>query len=247
MSSTAIVQRIDHVFVPLFSPATALRLLRDQLGLPLAWPLADYGGFSSGAVSLGNANLELVMHSELLPAFVASSSARVQGIVFHPGHIDDAWMEELDRREIGHDSPTMFGPADHPLFTNVVFSSVMDPPTMVFASEYHQPRMTDIESRRSELGAAGGGRLGLYGLAEVVVGAIQPEAAAAGWQRLLDPLQPVAPGLWRIGEGPSLRLVEARADVVETLVLEVHSPSVARSALAAAGAGALCGLDLRFV
>ncbi|WP_327139550.1 hypothetical protein [Nocardia sp. NBC_01327] len=245
--STALIDRIDHVFVPLAAAAAGMQLLID-LGLPSAWPYSDYGGFASGAVNLGNLNLEFVADSELSGAFRASTPARVQGIAFTPAaHIDDSWLAEIDRRGIGHDGPLTFGPPGGVQFTNVAFEGLSDIRTTVFACEYHDPRVIDLEWRAGALAAVSGGRLGVRRVQEIVIGATDPDAAAGRWRQLLDPLPRSGPGRWRFPAGPALRIVAAEADGVQALVVAVADPDSAATTLKAADPVALGGLELRFV
>lgn len=51
------------------------------------------------------------------------------------------------------------------------------------------------------------------------------------WRRLLAPAAPVTNGVWRIGEGPMLRLVPADRDAVSELVIGVRSLDAARRVL----------------
>jgi hypothetical protein len=75
-----IVRGIDHVFVVLDDVVGAHRTLAEELGLPVAWPVGDYGTLVSGGIGLGNANLELLRASDLSPWFARAEPARVRGI-----------------------------------------------------------------------------------------------------------------------------------------------------------------------
>jgi len=230
-----IVRKVDHVFVPLAAPEATFGFLTETLGLPVAWPFTEYGPFASGGVSLGSINLEVVRSSDPLPCFVARDPARVQGIAFEPLPIDDALLAELDRRGIPHSSPAPFPGTGHGttglLWTNVFFTDFVDERTIVFLCDYHVPEVRDVPARRAALSAAGGGRLGLEDVAEIVVGARDPIAAAVRWQRLLAPLRPREPGGWAIGDGPALRIAATEEDAVARLVLRVRSPDAAAEAL----------------
>jgi hypothetical protein len=103
------------------------------------------------------------------------------------------------------------------------------PPTFLVKYSFDQDRV------RTELGqdllARGGGPLGLERLAEVVVGATDPTAAARRWQAFLAPMAPAETGYWMIGAGPALRLEPAAADAIEALVLQVRSLATAEGFL----------------
>ena len=95
----------------------------------------------------------------------------------------------------------------------------------------HTPlRVVDHEVRQEGLETCEGGVLGILRAAEIVIGTTDWDTAASSWQTVLDPIQPIQPGFWRVGEGPSLRLVKAEEDAVQSLVLDVRSLSEAGAA-----------------
>jgi hypothetical protein len=58
---------------------------------------------------------------------------------------------------------------------------------------------------------------------EIVLGVTELDDAIARWQKVLDPLRPAAPGFWRVGDGPALRLIQSDRASIRRLVLEVKS------------------------
>jgi len=110
---------------------------------------------------------------------------------------------------------------------------------MVFFVDY-EPRFLESLSRqralaRADLRAHQGGPLGLRRVSTIVVGARDCERAQRRWQKLLEPEQPVAPGVWRLGNGLTLRLTPHTADAFLALVLEVASIEKASRFLAEQG------------
>lgn len=259
----AIVRKVDHVFVPLEAPEAAFRFLTQTLALPIAWPFTHYGPFASGGVILGSANLEVFQASGAYGFFAAQRPARVQGIAFEPTPVDATFLADLDRRGIPHGPPLPFEGAGHGtsglLWTNVFFADFIDERAVAFVCDYHVPEARDVAARRAALRAAGGGRLGVEDLHEIVIGSADPAAAARRWRRLLHP-HPEDGSRWSVGDGPGLRIVPAAEDAVLRLVLRVSSPARALDALTALGlaarrsgdeialdAPALAGLDVRLV
>jgi hypothetical protein len=248
-----LVVGVDHVFVPLADAERAFRFLSADIGLPVAWPYSSYGMFASGAVSLGNANLELLRSGDAAPWFRGEQPARVQGIAFEPvGRADEAFLAALDARGIRH-TPAMPFEGDGPerarvvLWTNVMFLDFISDRAGAFACDYQIPGAPDRAERRRALEEVGGGPLGVVGLAEVVVGSADPAAAIRRWERLLGPLRADAAGVWRPAEGSALRVIESAAERVERLVLAVRSPERAASIWAERGGNAaLEGLEVRF-
>jgi hypothetical protein len=94
---------------------------------------------------------------------------------------------------------------------------------MVFLTEYtHDVPQTRLEGKK-KLNDLGGGGLGLKFVQEVIVGVEDFEGKQSRWEKLLYPFIQSSPGLWHLGEGPALRLVQSTADVIKALVLKVES------------------------
>jgi hypothetical protein len=58
---------------------------------------------------------------------------------------------------------------------------------------------------------------------EIVVGVTDLEAARALWQKLLDPTPLSGPSTWQVGDGPAIRLVQAKENTTQELVITVAS------------------------
>ena len=104
----------------------------------------------------------------------------------------------------------------------------------IFVSEYG-PAYVNIQERRArlrkELLQVDGGPLGVSSVEEVIIGVKDLNISTALWQRLLDPLRPSAPGLWRVGDGPAIRLVLAQETKLQALVVGVRSLRAAETFL----------------
>lgn len=60
-------------------------------------------------------------------------------------------------------------------------------------------------------------------MSEIVVGSSDVDTVRLEWQRLLDPARPTRAGAWQVGTGPAIRVVPARGNRVEELVVRVRS------------------------
>lgn len=241
------VRRVDHFYVPLHNAADGFAFLSETLRLPVVWPFTDYGVFASGGVHLGNTNLEIIKSTDAFLHGVALRPARVRGIAFETDlDVDHEFGAELDERGIPHTPPTPLTPpgADGPAWTNVGFGNWLSI-SGSFACKYH---FIGVEQSRRQLRKAfdevDGGTLGLDHVEELVFGAPDLEAAVSYWQNVLDPESPAEPGLWRLGDGPAIRLVEADDDGVQQLVLRVRSAEQALAALGSTTPEQLDGLML---
>lgn len=245
-AETTLVQRIDHVVVPLADAERAYTYLTETLGLPGAWPYAPYPGFASGGVVVGNANLEVLQSNTAMPAMTHRHPSRVQGIAFEPAAIDDRFLSELDRRLISHSAPIQVGDQSTG-WTTVFVDGFVDEQTSVFFCQYHHPAARDHRGRAGDHRARRGGVLGVEATEEVVVGSSDPNAAIQLWQRLLAPCMQDEPGTWRLDAGPRLRIVPAEMNGVVRLIWRVTSFEHAERALAridARGPESALGLSL---
>lgn len=97
----AVVKCVDHLTVRA-SPARPLfDALINDLGLPMAWPLNTNPFYTSGGVSLGNINLEIMqVHSQPHPA-------RLYGIAFELLPFEES-LPILEARRIPHTPPLPF-------------------------------------------------------------------------------------------------------------------------------------------
>lgn len=222
----SVVRGVDHLYAPLSNAEEAYGELTETLGLPVAWPFVTYGNFASGAVNLGNLNLEVLRHSDAMPGFVAHLPTHVQGIALHPV-ATPRLLDELDHRGIAHSPPEIFPPGASAdtgaMWTNVTLESLSNPATTIFTCEYHIPGMYDYDSRQASLDECGGGTLGVTGVREIVISSPQPTEAVERWQQLLDPLSPPGPGYWEFEHGPALRIIAGTVDSVERVVVMVRS------------------------
>src|SRR5512136_1164601 len=100
-----VIRQVDHILVATEDPAPLFDFFAGTLQLPVAWPLADYRGFSSGGIGAGNVNIE-VMRS--LKQEVASSGksvkARFAGFAFEPALLAQS-LPQLKARGIPYKSP----------------------------------------------------------------------------------------------------------------------------------------------
>ena len=262
------VRQIDHIMIRTDVPGRLYAFFTETLQLPVAWSLALRGSVTSGAVGFGNVNVEVIKFPDQ-----RSSRVHLVGFGFEPAPLAEC-LVELRRRDITHGEPRPFIITERDgskrlLFTNVTLRQFSDEDrpanaTMhIFLSEY-SPTYVDVEQRRArllkELGATGGGPLGVIGVKEMIVGAADVKLALNLWERLLAPRRTVEPGVWRIDDGPGIRVVQARENRLQAIVVSVASLSRAKKFLQEKGSlgsvseggltidpSKLEGLDVRLV
>ena len=235
------VQYIDHIMIRSDDPEALFALFSSTLQLPIAWPLGDRGGVVSGGVCFGNVNIEAIK----FPGQINDPTpTHLVGLALKPSSLDQS-LRELDRRGIAYGAPRPFvsvGPtgAKTTSFTNVTLQQLSDADQpsdatiQVFLSEYN-PAYVDSAARRArlrdELIAKQGGPLGVVGVQEVTIGTVDLTGANRAWQTLVSPAPPSNVNLWRIGDGPAVRLVQSESNMIQGLVLAVTALPTARDFL----------------
>lgn len=246
------IRQVDHIMIRADDPAKVYTFFTETLQLPVAWPMVSpRAGVTTGGVGFGNVNVEAINFPEQKRR---SRPAELLGFALEPASLRES-LAELDRRGISYGElrPLISKGQDgakNTLWTNVTLRqfSDSDGPSEasihIFLSEYSPTYVNVAERRarlRSELNARGGGPLGVQRVKEIVVGARDLEASRELWQKLLDPTPPSALNAWQVGNGPSIRLVSAKENSVQALVVDVTSLRRAKGFLRENG---LLGSDL---
>ena len=238
---TTPVRRIDHIMIRTGDPREVFAFFTDVLQLPIAWPLDTREGVISGGAGFGNVNVEAIQFPGQ-----ADSATRLVGFAFEPGPLDTV-LNELQRRGVRFGEPrpfyaTLQDGTRRKLWTNVTLMEVSDADrpgnaTMhVFLSEYSSTYVNTEQRRarlRRQLATSSGGLLGIQAVKEVIIGTTDLQAGRNAWERLLKPWPASEPGLWQVGDGPAIRLVEGKADALQELVVSVTSLQLARAVLQA--------------
>jgi hypothetical protein len=226
----ALVRQLDHVFVPVKDPAPLFGLFTAELGLPVAWPVMNKGGFTSGAVCAGNANIEFITgEASSTPFFAPTEPLTVRGLAFEP---DDAsrMTADLDERGLKHSGALPYRDVGG-TWTNVFLSEMSPFGSLVFLCAYEGTTRDERAAVRRAFPKSGGGMLGVRRMAEVTIGVIHLEVATERWRALLSPAEPDAHGAFRVGDGPAIRLRRSPIEGVAGIWLEVESLAKAREAL----------------
>jgi hypothetical protein len=221
-------------------PRELYAFFAETLQLPIAWPMTSpSAGVMTGGAGVGNVNIEAIQ----VPG-QTDARPRLLGFAFEPTVLDESLIE-LNRRGLtaGERRPLVAtGPdgSKRTLWTNVTLrqfsdsDSPADATIHVFLSEY-SPAYVNVDERRERLREqllkSGGGPLGVIDVKEVVIGAVDLEAARRLWQKLLDPTPPAASNAWQIGSGPAVRLVPGKENRVEALLIRVVSLERAKAFL----------------
>lgn len=223
--TTNIVRQIDHILIASSEAKELFSLLSDTFQFPVAWPMSDYGSFASGGVAVGNVNLEIIKDSGPTAGTVKS---RWTGFALEPEPLRIS-LAELDARGIRHGAPAPFRSG---LFTTrwttVGLPDVSNDTLQVFLCQFED----DLPARRrrslENLRSRDGGPLSVHSIREIVFGAKDVKRMEEHWQKLLSPINASSEGLWPVGAGPAIRLIQAEKDGIRALVVNVKSLEQAR-------------------
>lgn len=236
-----IVRRIDHILIASSDAKALFSLLTDTFQLPVAWPIWDYGHFASGGVALGNVNLEVILAPES-----AGSEARPRfvGFALEPEPLRTT-LPELQARGIAYDAPTPFKSTEsdgsNTLWTTVGLPDVSSDTLEVFFCEYKHDLLARRRDLLEKLRLRDGGPLSVLSVEEIAYGATDAKRMQENWRKLLSPVEATSRGLWRVGSGPAIRVLQADKDGVLGLVINVKSLQQARDFLRGQG---LLGTEL---
>jgi hypothetical protein len=233
MKHVGIVRQIDQIYANVRTSEQVdylNNIFAETFQLPIAWPpkLMSGGSYYGGGTFTGNTWLKFVT-SNSKPT---QETARYYYIIMEPTPLQTALIE-LEKRKIPYQThPETNGSL---WAVNIPLPSLAVPETSFSLCEYYPsafkmtttPNALNVEEHRevihSELLKKKGGPLGIIGVEEIVLYSSDYLASKAKWQNLFDPIEAVEDGYWRVGSGPSLRLVESSIDVVYSVLFKVRS------------------------
>ena len=227
-----VIRKVDHILIASNDAEELFSLLSDTFQLPVAWPMGNYGRFTSGGVSAGNTNLEVVK----MPVSTADNArSQIIGLALEPDPLEYS-MKELDSRGIRHGASVPFTILDSTgsvttLWNTVALPDLSNKNTIIFLCEYSNDLSAQRNKAPGELISSNGGPLSIVSVKEIVIGTTNMQESEGNWQLLLKPLSPSPRGVWTLESGPVLRLIEEKKDGVYELVINVRSLDQARDFL----------------
>jgi hypothetical protein len=233
-----VVKKVDHITISCSDPGSLFKTLTETLGLPVAWPLSSYGGFTTAGTNAVNVNIETLKFDQV-PASVPTS---IYGIVFEPYPLSDV-MGLLEQRGADPGDPQDqmrdVNGTQVKVWTNVTLNALCTDNYIVYLCEY-APQAEAALAAHTTSGPLGS--IGLMGVKEITVGSLNSQALREEWKNVFAPAQMSSDGSLSFESGPAVRIAQRANDSIVGLVLEVSSLDEARTFLSAKG---LLGLDLR--
>ena len=252
------IRRIDHIVVFCDSAEgvdSMMQAFTKGFGLPKFWGPERYdmligevrkaAGFYSGGVFLGNATLEFETWEGDAIAARPAVDLGFAGVAFEPA---DAGRAIACLGEAGLEP----GPAEpwfssgpeggaHKMWTLIDLPRLNSAALKLFLCAYEPVpveadgdwvMMTHEEMRgllSAQLEAGGGGALGVVRMKQLTLGVADLPRRLAEYAALLG--EPAGDALWKLGDSQTLRLVEAEADAIQSVTLEVALLESAREFL----------------
>lgn len=228
------IKQVDHVVVQAPEPEKIHTLFVQELGLPVAWQMTSYGDFSSGGVSFGNVNMELLNSSlEMRHKGLIPEGNGYIGIAFQPHESLVTLIPVLDAYQIPHEPVVPYtiiqNGTPRPLWYTLVLSDMM-PSMMIFYCEYTFNQTGFRNQMEHSLATVHGGPLGIVRMKQITV-EYKDQSMLETWQRLLPQAKGGDPELRDGGNGVTITLKHADRNAISSITLQVKSLEQAKTNL----------------
>jgi hypothetical protein len=229
------IKQVDHLMVQVPEPERIFQLFTEGLGLPVAWPMVDYGPFKSGGVSFGNVNMEVLNSSEeMRKEGVIPRGTGIVGIAFQPSEHLESTVKVLDAGTVPHGPVLPFSVEQDgtpmTLWKNLELTGMI-PGSLVFYCEYTFRDQGGFRQRMEQtLAAAKGGALGITGLKEITIEYADP-AVLKKWHKILPEAAGRTPEMLDGGNGIIINLEKSGLNRISSITLKVKSLEQAQKAL----------------
>ena len=223
------VNRVDHFFVSSPKAEQLFKLFKEELGLPVAWDYKNWGGFSSGAVTLGNISFEFV-------SFDSLQETKYDAMALEAREAVEEFILVLDARKVAHDTIeySTYTKKDGSTggWATLNLRNLLPPEAGMFICDYKERDRVVIATTRdsAELIKRKGGPLGVIRLQEIVVASPDPENNKKELLKIPGILNKKT-DLISFSKGPALRLVRSTSGRIEKIIIRVYSLAVAKKYL----------------
>ena len=234
----ATIRQVDHLMVQVPQPDRVYHLFSEDLGLPVAWPMVSYGPFSTGGVSFGNVNMEVLNSSdEMKQQGLIPKGNGIVGVAFQPLEPVGPTAQVLDAHQVAHGAITPFNITQNgtpsTLWYNLELSGGL-PGSMIFYCEYTFNQTGFRQRMEQSLASVNGGALGITRMKEITIEYADP-AVLEKWQMLLPEAAGGVPERRDGGDGVTVHLKKSDRDAISSITLQVKSLDQAKSVLTEKG------------
>ena len=209
------IKKVEHFYISANNASSIFQLLSEQFALPVVWDYQDWGGFSSGGITLGNVVLELI-------GTAPAQNQTYYGIALEPNQSLRRTRPYLDSVNISYGS---IGKAAQ--WNTMSLTNLLPEDINLFLCDYHDREFIALDRKKAvdELVANNGGALGIQLLKAIVIGVEAPVEFKNELEKI--------PGAIRKGnefhfsEGPSLKLIKSDTPYF-ALIIKVKSMDKAK-------------------
>ena len=223
------ITKVEHFYMSSPQAEKYFKLFKDQLGLPVVWDYKEWGGFSSGGVTLGNVVFEFVWYDGV-------KQTKFEGIALEPKQPVQTFIKDLDKLGIAHDSISvnskMNASGNLVGWDNLSLYGVLPSEAGLFICDYKQRDMI-ARGRAQAIAAlqeANGGPLGVIAMKEFVILTTDIDAYKSSIAKLPG-VTSQKENLFSFSEGPAIRLSPSERNIIEKIVIQVKSIEQAKNYL----------------
>ena len=192
------------------------RFLREDLQLPVVYTPLTLGERKYVGLWAGNLVLEPCGPYSNITYATPDFTAMFYGITFESYKSSMQSATQLDRRGIKHEPPYAFVVISDPnLCGQNLIVSIMD-------NSDRRQEQAKHDTLTSQLKDNQGGPLGIQYVEEIQVGCTD-EQNVDKWKTFLAPIRQLDQRRWRLGNGPSIRLVKSDLKEIKAVVFRVAS------------------------
>lgn len=210
------VNRIDHFVINTPNSASLIKLLSDELGLPISWQSGENAG-----ISLGNITMECSNYA---------SSEYTLGIGLEPVQPADEFISSLDAAGVSHgELDPHYGQSEDGteflMYTLIDLHKMLpEPAVYTFIVDYNsRDYMQNLQAQAAgQLKNSDGGALGVKQVRELIIATSNYEAYLNQISKLPGVERPEE-NLYTFPEGPSIRLINTNDEDHFEVVIQVTS------------------------
>lgn len=226
-----VVKKIDHIMVNAYDAPALFNLFTEVLGLPVAWPMANYPGYQTGGVRAGNVNIEFLHYDSTSEQSSGPGKTLFYGIVLEPDDLEEVTplLEERGAKPSKPEPQTaQIEGKTVTLWTNVTLDALCYKSYIVYLCEY-APEVKARMGAQASTEPMGG--MGLESMSEVGIVSKDSKTLQEEWETVFAPDKMSKDGVISIGSGPAVRISNGQDDAFARIVLAVGSLETARAFL----------------
>lgn len=212
------INKIEHFYISSYHAQKIFNMLTRQFNLPIVWDYQDWGGFSSGGVTLGNVVFELIENETTEPQ-------NHYGIALEPKQSLERASSFSDPVNISHGKISKAS-----RWSTMSLINLLPDDINLFLCDYHEREFITLNRKNAteKLLENKGGTLGIQFLETIVIGTTDPLKYENEMAKL--------PGIlkweneFHFSAGPGLKLVKSDTPFF-ALLIKVKSIDKARLSL----------------